>query len=252
MKTKRFMRIAVLALAVCSCLFLIGCGNSSEEQQDSAPTSVTEAETTDAAVKDVAEEEAQDLQIVKSGYNPVAGMETMVSYAMEVKNPNKGYKVDLLEVTTTAYDEAGNVIGTQKDLLHNIKPETTVFIAGMVYCDNANTSKVEFNINTPKEDYIKSDEKSAPAPFSVKQTEIYRDEISTGVKGTLVNEGDKKYTAVALPIIFYDSEDNIIFGLNDMISDVEPHSETPFKVELCMQFPEYDHYEVYPRAIGYE
>lgn len=216
---KIFMSLLCLGL-------LFGCSETSEPEEKQA------------------ENERQDLEIVKSGYSLSSEDMPYIMYGIELKNPNTSYSVEFPNVKITAYDKDGNVLATSDQTFNTIAPGETIYWGSQADCAEQVPDKVTFEVTNLEEDYLETEDPSSSKDLEITQKNVNSDEFSTNFTGKVKNNGSEDISSVNISVILY-KDDQIVFGTGGYVDNLAAGKELPFEVSEYSDIPEYDTYEVY-------
>ena len=205
---------------------LFGCSETSEPEEKQA------------------ENERQDLEIVKSGYSLSSEDMPYIMYGIELKNPNTSYSVEFPNVKITAYDKDGNVLATSDQTFNTIAPGETIYWGSQADCAEQVPDKVTFEVTNLEEDYLETEDLSSSKDLEITQKNVNSDEFSTNFTGKVKNNGSEDISSVNISVILY-KDDQIVFGTGGYVDNLAAGKELPFEVSEYSDIPEYDTYEVY-------
>lgn len=194
--------------------------------------------------KKQAENERQDLEIVKSGYSLSSEDMPYIMYGIELKNPNTSYSVEFPNVKITAYDKDGNVLATSDQTFNTIAPGETIYWGSQADCAEQVPDKVTFEVTNLEEDYLETEDPSSSKDLEITQKNVNSDEFSTNFTGKVKNNGSEDISSVNISVILY-KDDQIVFGTGGYVDNLAAGKELPFEVSEYSDIPEYDTYEVY-------
>ena len=236
---KRIIGITFLILAMVFCY--TACGESGES---AAPESTgTDTQTEDAVQEETAPAE---LQITESGYHV---SDDYMYFAFVLENPSTDTAFELPTVTVTAYDESGDVLGTEEQTMLRLQPGDKQAIASLMSCNGGKPSKVDFDIDMG--DKVKPDADAITAST----LEITGDKERTGEYGDITITGKVKNNSsvdtdtVGVTAI-YKSGGEIVYGETTFVDNLSAGQEKAFEVN-SFDVPDHDSYELYAFNWGY-
>ena len=228
MKKISFLLILILSVL----LALTACGGGNDTQSDAAQPDAGESST-------VEEEKSVDVEITESGYS--VGDDGYLNYGVVFHNPSENDAYEFHKVIITAYDENGDVLANEEQVMNRIQPGETQAFSSIVDCNGQTPDKVEFlpesgdRIN-PSDDAIKSSD------LEISGTNERADEWDTSITGKIKNNTSSDTDSVGVVVLFK-KEGNIVGGNLTYIDNLSAGQEKAFEIS-GFEVPEHDSYEV--------
>ena len=222
-------KFIVLLLSLTMLLAFTACGGSGGE-----------SESSDAGESGTVEEEkAVDVEITESGYS--VGDDGYLTYGVVFHNPSEKDAYEFHKVIITAYDENGDVLATEEQVMNKIQPGETQAFSSIVDCNGQTPDKVEFTPESgdriePSDDAIKSSD------LEISGTNERVDEWDTAITGKVKNNSASDTDSVGV-IVLFKNEGKIVGGNLTYIDNLNAGQEKAFEIS-GYDVPEHDAYEV--------
>ena len=238
--------ISLIFVVLISCFVFSSCGfldlvlsNSKDNQKDSSKNNGT---STSVASKEKSNVAQKEVKIKDSGYS-LSKDGDYVYYAFVAKNEDKQTYYEFYEVTITAYDENGGVLGTDEQTMGTIAPGETQAFGSSFDISGGKVKKVEFDMDsgeskTNANSYINS------SNFKISQLRDMKDDFDeTKFTGKVKNNADSDCESIAITVILK-NKGKTVYGDTTYVDNVKSSKEKAFQM-TAYDVPEYDSFEVY-------
>lgn len=193
------------------------------------------------------------IKIIDSGYYVIPANEyidtTYVYYWAKVKNMDKKKSIQFPQISVTAKDDAGKVLGSSSQTTSGIAPKETVVLTSQM--DTGSSIPATVEIKTKKPHFINSKYTSTKL-FKVNNiTTVPAEDGLDKVTGEVVYNGKKDLDMVGITAV-YKFGDTSVFAETTYLNDVESKTTEAFEVDplLYESYPEYDNVEVYVQDLS--
>lgn len=169
-----------------------------------------------------------------------------VYYSVKIKNSSENKTYNLPTFRITAYDEKGDVLGSEEQTLSEVKAGETIGFASLGCETSMKPEKVEFEL-IEKADYWIADEAGeypGLIQMTAKDLKSYKDDMDyLTVTGKIVNENEEPVESAAVSVLFKDDEGKLIGGETTFVDGIKAKGETPFELSTMGEFGT-ENYEV--------
>lgn len=215
---------AVIAMTVC----LVGCGGGNAQQGQQAPK----------------EDSPANLEVVDVGFTVLDNDE--VSYGAIIKNPNKTWAAERIELTVAARGKDGNILYTMPDYLTLMFADGETAIGGSIYV-TGDVASIEITPSVSRNNWSQQDitESQYLGEFPISgANETPGSYGILTVAGEVTNNTEGVYELSKVNVLFM--KDGAIVGGSQtyLNGDLQPGSTMPFSNQLY-RFPEHDDFSIY-------
>ncbi len=231
---------AIIAAALCGAMVASMAGCSGGEQTE--PVEQQEPASTEAAVQQ--SEEPEPLEVAESGY--YYDDYGMWYFAAIIDNPNMGWAAQNIQLSVSAKDADGKIVGTQDCYLTLLFANGSNAVCGAISAEGAES--LEFQIVENSNMWVQEETQQAEYDESIyvqNVNETVDDYGYTTVAGEAVSEATGAFVGASANIVFRDAEGKIVGGNVAYISDLPAGSTVPFSVDYMSNVPEHDKTEVH-------
>ena len=184
----------------------------------------------------------QPLVLLDSGYSlSQTSRYMLVSYAVQIENPNADAAVQYPKIIITARDESWKILSNEEQILMGIAAGDTITYGNYFTYEGALASTVEISVSTGDDNYTQQDDASFP------KTEVFTfsntSETPNGVTGEITNASAADFSSVAVSLI-YKKEGRLLGGTTDYIDDLAAGSTQVFDIRGSQAITDYDEIEL--------
>jgi hypothetical protein len=152
-----------------------------------------------------------------------------------------------MDVTATAYDEEGNILGTSEGYTQLLLPQHKV-----AFCEQFGdyvpaSIEVEVDPMDDGEFAVWDLETDGNPTFEVANLNEVTDEYSTTINGTVHNDYTQK-TYIEVVVVMRDADGNLVAGANGYVDDATAKDDTVFSAQMYDIAPEHASLEGYANA----
>lgn len=190
-----------------------------------------------------AAEENNTLSIVDSGWCFEDGY---IYYSVKIKNNSETKTYEFPSFRVTAYDENGEVLGSEEQTMSEIKAGETTGYASLGCETSKKPDKVDIEIIEETDKWIYDDEGEHPGliQMTAKDTKLRKDDMGYPIiTGKIVNENEEVVESAAVSVLFKDKDGKLIGGETTFVDGIKAKGETPFELNTMSTFGT-DDYEV--------
>jgi hypothetical protein len=181
-----------------------------------------------------------DIEILESGFTYFGGDTPYAQYGVVLENPNpSGWVASYVTVSIAFYDEAGDVLATEEQLVAQAVPGT--FAVGGVSFDVEDVKTMEVVVDADWEEVDFAT--GSYVPSKVKMTQ---DEYGTRITGILSCDFAEDQEDVEIVAILRDSNKKVIGGESTYVDKVRCEAGTPFEIETLGRMGKAKSANVYP------
>ncbi len=223
----------IMAFTLSVMLVFAGCGGGSEPSESGESGSAEPEKTV-------------DVEITESGYS--VDEDGYLTYGVVFHNPSEKDAYEFHKVIITAYDENGDVLANEEQVMNRIQPGETQAFSSVVDCNGQKPDKVEFTPESgdridPSDDAIKSSD------LEISGTNERTDDWDTAITGKVKNNSSSDTDSVGV-IVLFRNEGKIVGGNLTYIDNLSAGQEKAFDIS-GYEVPEHDSYEVTAIDWGY-
>lgn len=229
------MKKKIVALLMASTLAfgICACGDKTASPQ---PRSNSETEKENSKTKSV-----KDIEILEKGYSVSSDY---LHFAFTLHNPNSEGYFEYPQVTITAKDSEGKILGTEEQVMGYIGPNDTVSF-GAPMSITGTVSTVDFTVSGDLVDTIPENSYCLSTDLEISNlSEFAEDEFSTKYTGEIENKSNNDISTAGVTILLKQNG-NIVYGETTYISDLKIGNKRPFEFSISnSDVPQYDEFSV--------
>lgn len=202
------------------------------ENSDNKSADITNTESTgNSESKKTEKEIKQDISLLESGYSIKDDGTGYINanYGVTVSNPNKEYIATFPEISVTAKDESGAIIGTDSMIIPDIASQDTVSFGGSVNCNGKVPASID--IAAVCSDLIPQGSNTIirSSDLSIVNTSEIPTEFYTTYTGEVENVSKKEVEDLMVTLILKNNG-KIVYGNTTHVSDLSPGAKKPFQI----------------------
>lgn len=220
-----------------------------EKAEKDAAKAAEEQQASQDAIAAAATEETKNIEVVNTGYSVenVGAGNSLVYYAVEMRNPNKYNAIISPNIEVTVRDSDGRILTKQNRSLFAVAPEDTINFGDAINCPKGSPDKVEINVKNNDYDFKTFEGSGIHSVKDFKVSDV-KEDTSSGDQvyytGKLKNTSDDDLGGVVATVVFK-KEGKIVGGVTGQIGTVVAGDTTTFNIAAKSGFSDYDSYDVY-------
>jgi len=205
-------------------------------------------ETTASDAEAAANEKVKDIEVLDTGYivEDMDGGNSLIYYAVEIKNPNKYNAIVSPNIEITVRDKNERVLTKQNCSLSAVAPGDTLCFGDSINCPKGKPDKVEITVENNDYDFTAFAGSGLPSvkDLAVSDIDEKKSKGSTTFTGTVTNNMDDDMEGVIATIVFKNGG-KIIGGVSEKIGTIEAGGTVDFNISAKSGFKDFDSYEVF-------
>lgn len=253
----------IMAFSMSACGSNQGSTEPTTHESTTTEMKSTEKSTTEEKIEEPTEN-LEPLEVLDFGYTAYESpltlysfddeKQTMIYYAVKIKNPNPEHAIDYVLINITAKNSYGKILYDYDEPLSAIAAGDTIFYGSTIIYDGETPAEVEVTVKSGRESggYILREKSTAiyQNELVVSDVSEYKDDdgVSVTFKGNITNTSKfdiESYFPIS--VVFY-KDNKIIGGSLDYYEGLKSGESMPFEIKISYtpeEMRDYDYYEIY-------
>jgi hypothetical protein len=189
-----------------------------------APTVATLAPSLVAAPKPTVAVSGQEIQVEQVLFTPLSS-ETYYTGAVLLKNPNQDLWIGYEDYTATAFDAAGTVVGTDKNVV-SLAPGEERWMVIMQVTVSTRPARFDFQLRRTKPFHPATS--YPPVKLSVVQSNLQAGQHT----GLIKNDGSIDVSLVNVEIVYFDAQGGLLGTSSAFIQNLAAGQQQSFKASV--------------------